>query len=228
MFTFYLCRCKANGKVYVGITCRSFETRKTEHIKCLETRDAYSKAWTDDWLSYGPDTFEWQILHRERCTGTDARRREREYILKYNAEDLTFGYNGGCVQHIRDCYVEPDASSFLSAKELRRVLREGLIMYHDYRPSGARIEPGGWLGKVVSVQRFLPESDDLTVAMEYLHSDGMTEEWLIELVANKLRCALTRTRVLARLATDEEIVRWSDLERIAKAANRRAPFPKQS
>ena len=223
-YTFYLCRCIPNDKVYVGITCQPFEVRRSEHLKGLATNDAYSRNWMDDWRTFGADAFEWHVLEKEWCTTSEALRKEAGYIDQFNAEQQNFGYNGGCEEHLREFYVEPDPTEFLSVRQLRPLLRQGLVMYHDFPPAGVQLLPGGWLGQVVSIRQAV-DAFDRVLQMEYLHDDGKIEEWEVDPAGDILRCGRTGVRVLARLLTDDERTRWTKLVERAKQANHRTPFP---
>ncbi len=83
---------KVNGKVYIGQTLTSLETRMLNHIaECKRSRSqkcSIAKAI----IEFGIENFEIEELYFAR-TKQELDRKETEYILKYNSNNSEFGYN---------------------------------------------------------------------------------------------------------------------------------------
>jgi group I intron endonuclease len=85
-----------SGKVYIGATSKSLETRKKDHIK--KSKRGKSYAFQNAIATHGPDAFDWQQI--DTATSIDElAQKEKDYILKYNSKED--GYNqseGGEIQ----------------------------------------------------------------------------------------------------------------------------------
>ena len=77
-----------NNKVYIGITSRSLEQRKKEHINRKDTKCIFHNAIR----KYGEEYFEWSII--DECnTYEDLLELEQHYIWLYRANEHDYGYN---------------------------------------------------------------------------------------------------------------------------------------
>jgi group I intron endonuclease len=87
---------KQNNKVYIGISEKSLEERKKDHIK--KSKKGKSYAFQQAIATHGADAFKWEQI--DTATTTDElAKKEKEYILKYNSKEE--GYNqsqGGEIQ----------------------------------------------------------------------------------------------------------------------------------
>jgi group I intron endonuclease len=85
-----------SGKIYIGATSKSLETRKKDHIK--KSKRGKSYAFQNAIATHGPDAFNWQQI--DTATSIDElAQKEKAYILKYNSKED--GYNqseGGEIQ----------------------------------------------------------------------------------------------------------------------------------
>ena len=87
---------KETKMVYVGLTTKSLEVRKKDHIK--KSKKGKSYAFQQAIATYGPEAFKWEQIDTARTTDELAQK-EKEYILKYNSKEQ--GYNsdsGGGLQ----------------------------------------------------------------------------------------------------------------------------------
>lgn len=86
----YMHRNKINGKVYIGITCRSDNPNKRW---CNGKHYESNKYFTAAIKKYGWDNFEHIILFENINSEEEAIRLEALTIEKYNALDRRYGYN---------------------------------------------------------------------------------------------------------------------------------------
>jgi group I intron endonuclease len=77
-----------SGKVYIGATSKSLETRKKDHIK--KSKKGKSYAFQQAIATYGPEAFRWEQIDTA-TTINELAQKEKEYILKYNSKEQ--GYN---------------------------------------------------------------------------------------------------------------------------------------
>ena len=85
-----------SGKVYIGATSKSLETRKKDHNK--KSKKGKSYAFQNAIATYGPEAFKWEKVDYA-TTIDELAQKEKAYILKYNSKEQ--GYNsdsGGGVQ----------------------------------------------------------------------------------------------------------------------------------
>lgn len=84
----YKCTNKKTGKVYIGQTIKSLESRIVEHIKISKTKakSKFHKAL----LSYGVENFDWSILASANSK-EELNTLEIRYINEYDS--INFGYN---------------------------------------------------------------------------------------------------------------------------------------
>lgn len=83
-------------EVYVGITTKSLEDRKKDHLK--KSKKGKSYAFQNAIATYGIDVFKWEQIDTALTTDELAKK-EKEYILEYNSKEQ--GYNsdsGGGIQ----------------------------------------------------------------------------------------------------------------------------------
>ena len=95
-FIIYKAENKVTSGVYIGITSKSIETRKKDHIK--KSKKGKSYAFQQAIATYGPDAFKWEQIDTA-TTIDELAEKEKAYILKYNSKED--GYNlsvGGDVQ----------------------------------------------------------------------------------------------------------------------------------
>jgi group I intron endonuclease len=87
---------KETKMVYVGLTTKSFEKRKKDHLK--KSKRGKSYAFQNAIATHGPDAFNWQQI--DTATSIDElAQKEKAYVLKYNSKED--GYNqseGGEIQ----------------------------------------------------------------------------------------------------------------------------------
>jgi len=84
------------GKMYIGITTTSLETRKKDHID--KTRQGEETKFYEAIGTYGAEAFSWEQIDTAN-TVNELANKEREYIVKYNTQGN--GYNtdaGGGIQ----------------------------------------------------------------------------------------------------------------------------------
>lgn len=83
---------KVNGKVYIGQTLTSLETRMINHIaeckRSRQTKCSIAKAI----IEFGVDNFDIQHIYTAK-TIQELDKKETEYILKHNSNNPDFGYN---------------------------------------------------------------------------------------------------------------------------------------
>jgi group I intron endonuclease len=87
---------KETKMVYVGLTTKSLETRKKDHIK--KSKKGKSYAFQQAIATYGPDAFKWEQIDTA-TTIDELAEKEKAYILKHNSKED--GYNqseGGEIQ----------------------------------------------------------------------------------------------------------------------------------
>src|ERR1035437_2151742 len=89
----YISRNILNNKVYIGITKRTLQKRKYEHIySAFYKRYNYSIRFYSSIRKYGVEAFEWNELCR--CsTIEDLLEKEEYYISLYDSTNPTKGYN---------------------------------------------------------------------------------------------------------------------------------------
>jgi group I intron endonuclease len=95
-FIIYKAENKVTSGVYIGITSKSIETRKKDHIK--KSKKGKSYAFQQAIATYGPEAFKWEQVDYA-TTIDELAEKEKAYILKYNSKEG--GYNlsvGGDVQ----------------------------------------------------------------------------------------------------------------------------------
>ena len=96
--TIYACKCKVNGKIYIGSTknlVKRIYTHKHEARK--QANDAPNgyvgkKKFYGDVETYGWDSFQWYVIEQD-VPIEDRRERENYWIKKYRATDPAVGYN---------------------------------------------------------------------------------------------------------------------------------------
>jgi group I intron endonuclease len=87
---------KETKMVYVGLTTKSLEERKKDHLK--KSKKGKSYAFQNAIATHGPDAFRWEKVDYA-STIDDLAQKEKAYILKYNSKED--GYNqseGGEIQ----------------------------------------------------------------------------------------------------------------------------------
>jgi group I intron endonuclease len=87
---------KNTEEVYVGVTTKSIEDRKRDHLK--KSKKGKSYAFQNAIATYGVDAFKWEQIDTATTTNELAQK-EKEYILEYNSKEQ--GYNsdsGGGIQ----------------------------------------------------------------------------------------------------------------------------------
>lgn len=87
---------KKTEEVYVGVTTKSIEDRKRDHLK--KSKKGKSYAFQNAISTYGSDAFKWEQVDTA-VTKDELAKKEKEYILVYNSKEQ--GYNsdsGGGIQ----------------------------------------------------------------------------------------------------------------------------------
>lgn len=87
---------KETKLVYVGLTTKSLEVRKKDHIK--KSKKGKSYAFQNAIATYGPEAFRWEQVDTA-LTIDELAQKEKAYILKHNSQED--GYNqseGGEIQ----------------------------------------------------------------------------------------------------------------------------------
>tara|TARA_R110002051_G_scaffold325768_2_gene431007 strand:- start:5721 stop:6389 length:669 start_codon:yes stop_codon:yes gene_type:complete len=87
---------KETEEVYVGVTTKSIDDRKKDHLK--KSKKGKSYAFQNAIATYGADAFKWEQIDTAVSTNELAKK-EKEYILEYNSKEQ--GYNsdsGGGIQ----------------------------------------------------------------------------------------------------------------------------------
>ena len=79
---------KETEDVYVGITTKSIQERKKDHLK--KSKKGKSYAFQNAIGTYGADAFKWEQIDTA-VTTDELAKKEKEYILKYNSKED--GYN---------------------------------------------------------------------------------------------------------------------------------------
>ena len=86
---------KTSGKSYIGVTTKSLEARKKDHVK--KSKKGKSYAFQFAIATYGSEAFTWT----QTDTGSsldELAQKEKEYILKYNSKEAGFNCdNGGSI-----------------------------------------------------------------------------------------------------------------------------------
>jgi len=86
---------KTSGKSYIGVTTKSLEARKKDHVK--KSKKGKSYAFQFAIATYGAGAFTWT----QTDTGNsldELAQKEKEYILKYNSKEAGFNCdNGGSI-----------------------------------------------------------------------------------------------------------------------------------
>ena len=81
-----------NGKVYIGITKKTLEHRRRDHIRLSRALSKFKYYFHHALAKYGPEVFVWSVL--ELCTSAKVlNERERFYIKRYQSNLLGVGYN---------------------------------------------------------------------------------------------------------------------------------------
>lgn len=91
-FCIYAIRCVVNGKLYIGRTLR-LEERIKIHFAELKSGRHSNNQMLDDYKKYGKDNFEVYVI--EENVPYEERKKEYEYMRKYNSFDEKYGYNRG-------------------------------------------------------------------------------------------------------------------------------------
>ncbi|WP_159950913.1 NUMOD1 domain-containing DNA-binding protein [Polaribacter septentrionalilitoris] len=83
---------KEKKKVYIGLTTKSIEERKKDHIKKSKKGKNYS--FQNAIATYGLDAFKWEQID-EATTIDELAKKEKEYIIKYNSKEVGYNMSGG-------------------------------------------------------------------------------------------------------------------------------------
>ena len=79
-------------EVYVGITTKSLEDRKKDHLK--KSKEGKSYAFQNAIATYGIDVFKWEQIDTALTTDELAKK-EKEYILEYNSKEDGYNMSAG-------------------------------------------------------------------------------------------------------------------------------------
>lgn len=80
---------KINNKSYIGLTTRSLQERKLEHLRHYLSENTYFHRAIQ---KYGKDNFDWEVLDNSASTIQELKELETYYILKFNTLSPS-GYN---------------------------------------------------------------------------------------------------------------------------------------
>ena len=87
---------KESNKSYIGVTTKGLETRKNDHVK--KSKKGKSYAFQHAIATYGAEAFKWEQIDTA-CSIDELAKKEKAYILKYNAKEEGFNSdNGGGIQ----------------------------------------------------------------------------------------------------------------------------------
>ena len=75
---------KINNKVYIGQTVRSFDRRKTEHLRQAKNKHRSCAYFHSALLKYGFDSFVWEVIFESDCQ-VELDSKEIEFISYYNS-----------------------------------------------------------------------------------------------------------------------------------------------
>lgn len=113
---------KVNGKVYIGQTRHSLETRKIRHLSCA--RNGYNTHFYQAIRKYGEDNFKWEILCS--CSSKqELKDLETYFITKYDS--IKHGYNmvDGGDNNIMDIEsVKTKHASIMRSAEVRKKISD--------------------------------------------------------------------------------------------------------
>ena len=113
---------KVNGKVYIGQTRHSLETRKIRHLQCA--RNGYNTHFYQAIRKYGEDNFKWEIL----CSASSKQELndlETYFITKYDS--IKHGYNmvDGGDNNVMDIEsVKTKHASIMRSDEMRKKISD--------------------------------------------------------------------------------------------------------
>jgi group I intron endonuclease len=124
---------KINGKVYIGYTKKSVDTRFREHVKVSRGK-GYKCSFQYAILKYGKDNFEVQVLD-DNLTKKNACMKEIEYIVLYdsrkNGYNETSGGDGGCDFKIKTTTIIKVLNDYVSGMSINDVARKHALSYHS-------------------------------------------------------------------------------------------------
>lgn len=92
MHYIYKIFCDVTGKVYIGQTSKSIETRFNQHMAGYTVKDRQHLPLYKDVAKYGREHFHLSLLHQYEDI-EDANISEQYLILRYHAHQPEFGYN---------------------------------------------------------------------------------------------------------------------------------------
>ncbi len=108
---------RINKKRYIGVTCRTLEVRKREHLRDCIVRP-YCRIFSAALKKYGPDSFDWKILERLK-TAEEAYEAEFFYIDLFKPEyNISIGGRLGTLGLIRTQEWNDNISKGLLGREL--------------------------------------------------------------------------------------------------------------
>jgi group I intron endonuclease len=111
-----------NGKVYVGRTTRSLETRFREHVSGNNTALLLARAIE----KHGLENFEFFTLYRDAVSGGHLNMLEKMYIKAYRSDDPRYGYNlteggDGVISHSEIVHLKMRKPHVMSREGSRRI-----------------------------------------------------------------------------------------------------------
>tara|TARA_R110001592_G_C13188743_1_gene752049 strand:+ start:3634 stop:4281 length:648 start_codon:yes stop_codon:yes gene_type:complete len=83
---------KETEEVYIGITTKSIEDRKKDHLK--KSKNGKSYAFQNAIATYGAEAFKWEQIDTA-VTTNELAQKEKEYILEYNSKEQGYNLDGG-------------------------------------------------------------------------------------------------------------------------------------
>lgn len=95
MYEIYKITCKANNKIYIGLTSVGIEKRWAQHVACAKNvncKDAHS-IFKKAIRKYGPNNFYIEVIDTAN-SAKEAEEKEMQYIKKYNSFAFVENSNG--------------------------------------------------------------------------------------------------------------------------------------
>ena len=91
-FIIYKAENTQNGYVYVGVSTKTLEDRKKDHLQ--RVGKSYSGAFQEAINTYGAGAFSWEQIDTA-IDNDELAQKEKEYILEYNSKEEGYNSDGG-------------------------------------------------------------------------------------------------------------------------------------
>ena len=171
-----------NDKVYIGVTTKSIEERKKDHIqKAYKQTGGY---FQKEIFTYSPEAFIWEQIDTATCLDELAQK-EKNYILKYGSNSI--GYNSDSGGGFKKTVYQYDLNGNLIA--VYNNLDE-IKISSKKRISNACLNGnahGGYLWSYVQHDTLIPKKDKrLKGVKQYDFSNNLLKEYKSVAEASKL------------------------------------------